>query len=224
MVEAGDEVELTKNRIGIIRYKGMLHGKNGIYYGIELTKGKGRHSGLFKGRRYFMCAKNKGVFVDKKQILYKLEPKLTEEEQRKRKEEERQKRNKERIAASTNYHKIKTIPSDTIYCLNGYLRKLSSDHFIPTIVIYTSILYYYIPPKPKKSKRVIKSSWMPPQWAIDMLNDDDAMDMFKWNKPKRSKIPDASVYYSSWLPSCHKRLFGTTRYTPGQWAGNLINQ
>merc|ERR1712079_931417 len=40
--------------------------------------GQGKHSGLFKGKRYFMCQKQKGVFVDKKQILYKLEPTIKE--------------------------------------------------------------------------------------------------------------------------------------------------
>ena len=70
----GNEVALTKERIGIIRYKGPLDGKTGVYYGVEISKGKGKHSGVFKGKRYFMCQKGRGLFVDKKQILYKLEP------------------------------------------------------------------------------------------------------------------------------------------------------
>ena len=145
MVEQGDEVELTKSRIGTIRYKGELHGKNGIFYGIELTKGEGKHSGLFKGQRYFSCEKDKGIFVDKTQILYKLEAIETEEKQKlmKRKEEWKQKINEKRIAASTNYQKIKSIPSDKVDSVNGYLRQISSDHVIPDIVIYTTILYYY---------------------------------------------------------------------------------
>eukprot|EP01083_Nonionella_stella_P054788 144599_1 len=74
MVDVDDEIELTKNRVGVIRYKGPLEGKNGIFYGVELLKGSGKHSGLFKGQRYFLCPKGKGVFIDKKSILYKLEP------------------------------------------------------------------------------------------------------------------------------------------------------
>eukprot|EP00483_Globobulimina_turgida_P004389 UN04398 len=72
MVEVDDVVELTKDRIGIVRYKGPLYGKNGIFYGIELTTGTGKHCGSFRGKRYFMCHKTKGIFVNKKQILYKL--------------------------------------------------------------------------------------------------------------------------------------------------------
>ena len=74
MVEEGDEVELTKDRIGIIRYKGPLDGKKGTFYGIELTKGQGKHSGIFKGKRYFICPKHKGIFIDNRSILYLLEP------------------------------------------------------------------------------------------------------------------------------------------------------
>ena len=85
MVEEGDEVELTKDRVGIIRYKGPLDCKNGVFYGVELTQGQGKHSGLFKGKRYFMCQKLKGVFVDKKQILYKLEPTITQPAEKKKK-------------------------------------------------------------------------------------------------------------------------------------------
>eukprot|EP01083_Nonionella_stella_P273318 927078_1 len=72
MVEENDVVELTKNRIGTVRYKGPLDGKMGIFYGVELTKGSGKHSGLYKGRRYFMCKRLKGVFVDQKQIISKI--------------------------------------------------------------------------------------------------------------------------------------------------------
>eukprot|EP01083_Nonionella_stella_P148900 472121_1 len=85
MVDVDDEVELTKNRVGVIRYKGPLEGKNGIFYGVELSQGSGKHSGLFKGQRYFMCQKGKGVFVDKKQILYKLQPSAKKDDKKKKK-------------------------------------------------------------------------------------------------------------------------------------------
>lgn len=93
MVSVGDSVELSKDRVGVIRYKGPLDGKNGVFYGVELTKGQGKHSGLFKGKRYFDCPKGKGVFVDKKQILYKLEPNLKDA---KKKAQEKSKKKKEK--------------------------------------------------------------------------------------------------------------------------------
>eukprot|EP01083_Nonionella_stella_P225162 800794_1 len=74
MVDLNDEVELKGNRFGIVRYKGQLYGKNGIFYGIELTQGTGKHGGLFRGKRYFSCHRTKGVFVNKKQILCKFVP------------------------------------------------------------------------------------------------------------------------------------------------------
>eukprot|EP01083_Nonionella_stella_P066807 176251_1 len=84
-MDVDDEVELTKNRIGVIRYKGPLEGKNGIFYGVELSQGTGKHSGLFKGQRYFMSQKDKGVFVRKKQILYKLQASGKKDEKKKKK-------------------------------------------------------------------------------------------------------------------------------------------
>eukprot|EP01083_Nonionella_stella_P286355 974711_1 len=85
MVDVDDKVELTKNRIGVIRYKGHVEGKNGIFYGVELSQGTGKHSGLFKGQRYFMCQKGKGVFVHKKQILCKLQASCKKDEKKKKK-------------------------------------------------------------------------------------------------------------------------------------------
>eukprot|EP01084_Bolivina_argentea_P294611 506964_1 len=71
-IEIGAIVVLSKDREGIVRYKGPLEGKSGIFYGLELTKGSGKHNGLWRGKiRYFTSKKNKGIFVDKKQILYK---------------------------------------------------------------------------------------------------------------------------------------------------------
>eukprot|EP01083_Nonionella_stella_P063404 164759_1 len=71
-VDVGESVILTNHREGIVRYKGALDGKSGIFYGVELTKGTGKNDGVYKGKaRYFTCQKPKGIFVDKKQILYK---------------------------------------------------------------------------------------------------------------------------------------------------------
>merc|ERR1712228_871979 len=46
-------------------------------------------SGLFKGKRYFMCQKGNGIFMDKKQILYKLEPSAKPKKKKKDKKEKK---------------------------------------------------------------------------------------------------------------------------------------
>merc|ERR1712154_322852 len=53
-----------------------------------LEREKEKHSGLLKGKRYFMCQKGKGVFVDKKQILYKLEPSAKPNKKTKKKKDD----------------------------------------------------------------------------------------------------------------------------------------
>ena len=68
----GDEVKITKNRSGIIRYRGPVDGKQGEFFGIELTRGNGKHCGIFQGKRYFTCTQNRGVFVKQSQIRGKV--------------------------------------------------------------------------------------------------------------------------------------------------------
>ncbi|CAB3988895.1 ubiquitin carboxyl-terminal hydrolase CYLD isoform X3, partial [Paramuricea clavata] len=50
---------------GVIRYKGPLPEEHGTMFGVELLEGKGRGitDGLFKGKRYFKCESECGVFV-----------------------------------------------------------------------------------------------------------------------------------------------------------------
>ena len=64
-----DIVSLTENRRGQIKYKGRVEGKQGIVYGIHLSKGEGLHEGTHNGKSYFKCEGNKGVFVPKQHIL-----------------------------------------------------------------------------------------------------------------------------------------------------------
>jgi len=68
----GDEVVLQKNKEGFIRFKGKLPGKTGTFYGIELTEGTGKHNGDYDGVHYFDCAEGQGLFIQKKQIVFKL--------------------------------------------------------------------------------------------------------------------------------------------------------
>jgi len=65
----GDQVLMSGDREGTVRYVGSLDGKNGIFYGIELSTGNGKHNGTFQGKKYFTCPPGKGLFLNKSQII-----------------------------------------------------------------------------------------------------------------------------------------------------------
>ncbi|XP_061483356.1 uncharacterized protein LOC133385083 isoform X2 [Rhineura floridana] len=55
---------------GTVKYLGPLFGREEDYLGIELEDNQvGRHDGTFQGTRYFLCAPNKGVFVNFSKII-----------------------------------------------------------------------------------------------------------------------------------------------------------
>ena len=68
---------------GFIRFKGKLPGKNGRFYGIELTQGTGKHNGDYEGTHYFDCAEGQGIFIQKKHIVFKLNEKPNKSKKRK---------------------------------------------------------------------------------------------------------------------------------------------
>ena len=73
-VRVGDYVELSAHRMGMVKYVGEIHGKKGIFYGVELWKGNGKHNGTYQGIEYFDCINDgMGVFVIPKAILYILD-------------------------------------------------------------------------------------------------------------------------------------------------------
>ena len=50
------DVIRVKKGLGIGHYVGELHGKHGIFLGIEMDNdSKGKHDGVYKGKRYFQC-------------------------------------------------------------------------------------------------------------------------------------------------------------------------
>jgi len=68
-IVVGDVVTLTKQRVGRVCFIGELTGKKGIYYGIDLFLGSGKHDGVVKGKRYFQARyPNSGCFVKAKSI------------------------------------------------------------------------------------------------------------------------------------------------------------
>ncbi|XP_062906968.1 centrosome-associated protein 350-like isoform X6 [Mobula hypostoma] len=55
---------------GVIKYLGHLPGRQEAYIGVELEGTEiGQHNGTFEGVRYFMCKKNKGVFVNFSKVI-----------------------------------------------------------------------------------------------------------------------------------------------------------
>merc|ERR1719384_2227390 len=69
--EVGDLVLLSKKRQGIIKFIGLLHSKEGVWYGIELTDdSKGENNGHLGSNKYFKCeVKGKGIFVKPKDVI-----------------------------------------------------------------------------------------------------------------------------------------------------------
>eukprot|EP01084_Bolivina_argentea_P102114 182982_1 len=79
--DVGDHVCLVKGREGTIKFKGEIEGKRGSFYGVEVTRGTGKHSGLYKHVKYFECTEGQGIFVEDKHILSKMETYEEEEEE-----------------------------------------------------------------------------------------------------------------------------------------------
>jgi serine/threonine-protein phosphatase 2A regulatory subunit B' len=68
----GDRVLVKKAKLGgTIRYVGQLHYTTGIWYGVELDAahaGKGKHNGTVKGKYYYECARDRGMFYGAKHL------------------------------------------------------------------------------------------------------------------------------------------------------------
>ncbi|WFD26407.1 hypothetical protein MNAN1_001387 [Malassezia nana] len=65
-LEVGDAVTLAGTDLtGVLRYLGPVHGRDGLYAGLELTGlsyGQGKNDGTIQGVQYFATAPNNGVF------------------------------------------------------------------------------------------------------------------------------------------------------------------
>ena len=75
-VEIDDLVLLPEYGTGNVKFVGTveflpIYKKNTIMYGVALHDSKGKHDGTVRGKKYFRCAPNCGVFVtlDKLQLL-----------------------------------------------------------------------------------------------------------------------------------------------------------
>lgn len=69
MIEVGNEVVvISKKCRGHVKFIGGLEGLKGIFYGVELISDKGNNDGCFKSKVVFICKKNYGVFVRRKNL------------------------------------------------------------------------------------------------------------------------------------------------------------
>ncbi|KAI5150111.1 hypothetical protein ENBRE01_1308 [Enteropsectra breve] len=57
-------VQIRAGLYGVIRYVGPVDGKEGIWAGMELDSARGTNDGSHQGRRYFVCNKNYGLFLN----------------------------------------------------------------------------------------------------------------------------------------------------------------
>merc|ERR1712130_571875 len=74
----GDEVLISKDRTGILRYIGPVPemGDDATYYGLELTCGTlGQNDGAIKGKRYFQVSGKRGMFIPERKLRRKLNSK-----------------------------------------------------------------------------------------------------------------------------------------------------
>ena len=66
----GDKVKTGDNGQGTIKFIGEIAGKEGLYYGIDLTKGNGKNNGSLNNITYFKTRGNgkSGRFTKKKKL------------------------------------------------------------------------------------------------------------------------------------------------------------
>jgi len=67
-VVLGDVVSLNDRRRGRVCFIGETNFGDGEWFGLELIEGKGEHDGNWKGKRYYRCQEDRGVFVKRKHI------------------------------------------------------------------------------------------------------------------------------------------------------------
>merc|ERR1719461_2185181 len=68
--------ELTNNRVGVVKFIGKTQFKPGIeWFGVEITKGKGKNNGTVMGTSYFNCKKGQGAFVQLNHFLKRVSSK-----------------------------------------------------------------------------------------------------------------------------------------------------
>ncbi|XP_022656917.1 CAP-Gly domain-containing linker protein 4-like isoform X2 [Varroa destructor] len=62
-LKIGDQIMVSPNKIGTLRYCGTIHFATGVWAGVELEEPSGKNDGSLAGVSYFNCPANHGVFV-----------------------------------------------------------------------------------------------------------------------------------------------------------------
>lgn len=62
-LKLGDQVSVSANKTGILRFCGTTEFATGIWAGIELDSASGKNNGSVKGVMYFKCPPNHGIFA-----------------------------------------------------------------------------------------------------------------------------------------------------------------
>lgn len=63
----GDRV-IHNGNCGTVRYVGKITGIKGNWVGLELDDKEGKNDGMAKGKQYFSCQENHGIFCKAKMI------------------------------------------------------------------------------------------------------------------------------------------------------------
>ncbi|VDM38261.1 unnamed protein product [Toxocara canis] len=80
--DVGKRVTVGRMGTGVLRYVGPVHGKEGLFCGVELDLPEGRHNGTYQGVTYFQCTDMHGIFAPLYRVeLHEETPKTTRREQ-----------------------------------------------------------------------------------------------------------------------------------------------
>ncbi|KAJ8418798.1 hypothetical protein AAFF_G00002970 [Aldrovandia affinis] len=74
-VNVQDYVIMSGNQSGTVHYVGHLDNSGtagAVFLGLELDEPSGMHNGVFKGKRYYQCFKDCGLFVPIHKVYYRI--------------------------------------------------------------------------------------------------------------------------------------------------------
>lgn len=122
--EKGDKVMVKPNKKGQIRWMGEDKAFNpGVWYGIRLEEKRGTCDGEWKDVRHFTCPKDYGVFVQKKDLISKLD----DSEAKFDFMEEEVKYQEEKEAVEAEFNAIKAAKKSKMTEIKEHFRKADKD-------------------------------------------------------------------------------------------------
>lgn len=67
-LQIGEFVSINAKYFGRVMFVGEIENKEGVWVGLELDKPIGKNSGSYKGKKYFECKPNHGIFIKYEKI------------------------------------------------------------------------------------------------------------------------------------------------------------